>query len=243
MAGGGRPPPYQPWTKGARMSSFLQVSDRWLTDHPGASAGVVGLSGLTSPSEYPALEAATAQVEEALAGRFSDRAAIKEDPVIQAYTAYYKRFKKTYQVASQVESVALKGRSIPRLMPTVQAMFTAELKNMILTAGHDRVALAGPVRLESSIGDESFITISGKDQPLKPGDMFMADDKGIISDVIYGPDSRSKITAQTSEALFAAYAPAGVPPEAVQAHLEDIAAFCRLISDQVAVDFLEVHTA
>ena len=46
---------------------------------------------------------------------------------IPAYNACYKGFKKTYHVQLQLESVALKGRSIPRVAALMEAMFMAEL--------------------------------------------------------------------------------------------------------------------
>ena len=63
--------------------------------------------------------------------------------MIQAYAAYYERFNKTYHVQLQLESVALKGKSIPRVSALVEAMFMAELENLLLTAGHDLDVVQG----------------------------------------------------------------------------------------------------
>lgn len=221
----------------------LEVSPAWRQAFPNAAAGVLAVSGLVQPPAWPELDQASQQVEDQLRRRFGDRAAIKETPIAQAYTAYYKRFKKTYHVLQQVESVALKGKSIPRFSAAVQAMFTAELKNMLLTAGHDLDQVQGTVSLEVAQGDESFLGLGGRQAILKAGDMFIRDQAGIISAVIYGPDERTKITPATGRALFCVYAPPGVGGGPVEAHLQDIGSYLRLFAPQAAIDLLQVQQA
>ena len=92
---------------------------------------------------------------------------------IQAYTAYYKRFNKTYHVLLQLESVAFKGRSIPRVAALVEAMFMAELNNQLLTAGHDLDVLRLPVTVGIAAGNEQYTMLNGREQALANGDMFM----------------------------------------------------------------------
>jgi len=221
----------------------LIVSPQWRQGFPGACAGLLALSEVSCPQACPELDRARAEVEADLGRRFADRQAVKGHPRIQVYTAYYKRFKKTYHVAQQVESVATKGKQIPAAAPLVQAMFMAELKNLLLTAGHDRQTLRGPVRLEMADGGESYQGLGGQIQQLKAGDMFIADDLGVLSSVIYGPDERSKITRSTSAAIFCVYGPAGVEPLAVEDHLKDIAVYARLFSPAAKTDLLKVYRA
>ena len=221
----------------------LVVSDNWRKTHPGAAVGALAVSGAAAPQTWPELDSARTALEADLRRRFKDRDSIRDLPLIKAYTAYYKRFKKTYHVALQVESVAVKGKGIPAVAPLVQAMFMAEMKNLLLTAGHDRRALQGPVRLETAEGREAYQGMGNRPLTLKAGDMFIADDLGIISSVIYGPDERSKITRATTEALYCVYAVPGVEPEAVESHLRDIAGYIRLFAPGAAVDLLRVHPA
>ncbi len=221
----------------------LQVSPAWRRAFPGAVAGLLAVSGAAADSENSALAEAKRRLEQELAEQFPDRAAIKADPVIQAYAAHYKRFKKTYFVTLQVESVALKGRSIPQVTPLVTAMFMAELKNRLLTAGHDLSKVQGPVRLEAAQGGEEYLGMGGRKQVIKAGDMFMADQAGVISDVVYGPDERSKITAATGQALFAVYAPAGIGARAVKQHLADIRDYIRLFAPKAETLLLETYQA
>lgn len=224
---------------------MLTVSDAWKTTYPGASAGVLLMTGLANPAEHPDLDREKASLEEALRAEFDgmDRGRIRTLPPFDAYNAYFSRFGKTYHVQLQVESIAFKGRTIPRVATLVEAMFMAELKNRLLTAGHDADALQGAVRLDAARGSESYTMMNGQQQTLKVGDMYMADAEGVISSVVYGPDGRTRITPNTSRALFAVYAPPGVSADSVRWHLEDISRTIRLVVPAAEVASLDVHTA
>ncbi len=172
------------------------VTEVWKTAYPGAAVGVLAMHTVVNPEHHPVLEKQKEELENQLRSRFSsyDRAALKALPTIQAYNTYYKRYKKTYHVQLQLESVVFKGKSIPRVAGLVEAMFMAELKNLLLTAGHDLAAVQMPVGIDVAKGTERYIRLNGQEQELKPGDMMIADAQGVISSVIYGPDRRTQFT-------------------------------------------------
>jgi len=201
------------------------------------------MRNVVNPESHAALDKRKEELENQLRARFSDydRAALKALPTIQAYNAYYKRFKKTYHVQLQLESVIFKGRSIPPMAALVEAMFMAELKNLLLTAGHDLEAVQMPVRLDVAKGGERYIRLNGQEQELKAGDMMMADARGIISCVLYGPDFRTRIIPETRHVLFTVYAPAGIGEQAVYDHLQDIQANVLLVAPEASTESLEVY--
>ena len=211
---------------------MITVTDSFRTTFPGARLGVLAMTGVINPPSHAGLEEHKVQVEEELRRRYAgfDRPRFKELSAIRAYDAYYKKFDKSYHVLLQLESVALKGKPIPRVAALVESMFMAELKNMLLTAGHDWDKLVQPLTLDVSAGGETFTGIRGKEETLYPGDMFIRDDGGIISSVVYGPDARTCITADTRNVLFTVYAPEGIGEEAVRAHLLDIETYVHLVS-------------
>lgn len=224
---------------------MLIVSDSWKTAFPGAVVGALVLRNVANPESHAALEQRKEELESQLRARFAPggRAAIRTLPVIQAYAAYFERFKKTYHVQLQLESVALKGKSIPHVAALVEAMFMAELQNLLLTAGHDLAAVQMPARLDVSTGSERYVRLDGQEQVLKPGDMMVADAQGVISDVIYGPDLRTRITPDTRRALFVVYAPAGIGAQAVRQHLEGIQANVALVAPEAMAESLDVYVA
>ncbi|MFQ5420492.1 MAG: phenylalanine--tRNA ligase beta subunit-related protein [Anaerolineae bacterium] len=227
------------------MEWILNISEAWRKAYPGAAVGVLALRGVSNPAGHEGLAARKGELERKLRERFGadGRPAIKADPIIQAYTRYYKRFKKTYHVLLQMESVALKGQPIPDVAALVEAMFMAELQDGLLTAVHDLDKLAPPIRLDVAQGDESYTRINSQEQRLKRGDMYIADAEGILSSIIYGPDERTRITPETGEALFTTYAPPGIGETAVRRHMQAILDFVKIFSPTVRVDWMEVYHA
>ena len=121
----------------------------------------------------------------------------------------------------QLESVA-RGKAIPSALPPVSAMFMAELKNGILTAGQDLDAVLLPILSRISDGTEGYTALGGKSVTCVPGDQFITDQTGILSSMLRGPDQRTAITAETKRYLFTTYAPAGVSEESLHKHLTGI---------------------
>ncbi|HOU12619.1 MAG TPA: phenylalanine--tRNA ligase beta subunit-related protein [Anaerolineae bacterium] len=224
---------------------MLTLTEAWQTAYPTASIGILAMRGVANPAPCPALQVRKAALEVELRERFAGktRTDIKALPEFEAYTAYYKRFKKTYHVQLQLESVTFKDKPIPSVSALVETMFMGELKNFLLTAIHDLDMIQPPVRIDVADGSEVYVTMSGQSQALKPGDMFIADAVGVLSSIIYGPDVRTQVTPDTRNVLFTVYAPEGITPEAVQRHLEDTRDFVWLIAPDAEVAALTVYCA
>lgn len=222
---------------------MFTVSPTWKTTYPGAAVGVLAMRDVANPERHAALDQRKEELEAELRSRFSgyDRAALKALPTIQAYNAYYKQFKKTYHVQLQLESVVLKGKTIPSGAALVEAMFMAELKNLLLTAGHDLESVHMPVGIDVADGSERYVRINGQEQVLKLGDMMITDAQGIMSSVVYGPDRRTQIRPETSQVLFTVYAPSGIGQEAVHEHLRDIQANVLLVAPKAGTTSLQVY--
>ena len=222
---------------------MFSVSEACKATYPGAAAGILVMKNVANPARHSEFDGHKEAFQKQLRSRFAgyDRAGLKALPTIQAYNTYYKRYKKSYHVQLQLESVALKGRSIPRIAALVEAMFLAELNSLLLTAGHDLETVQPPIRLEVAEGTESYTLLNGKEQLLKAGDMFMADAEGVISSVIYGPDRRTRITPETRQVFFGVYAVPGVANQTIQDHLEDIRDNIMIFAQEAEVDLLQVY--
>jgi DNA/RNA-binding domain of Phe-tRNA-synthetase-like protein len=222
---------------------MLTVTNDWKKTFPGAHVGFLSIGGALNPERHSELDAVKRKLEDDLRTRFSDPAQIRSVEQIKAYTSYYKRFKKSYHIQHQLESIVFKGKSIPRVAALVEAMFIAELRNMLLTAGHDRDSIEGRITVDVSKGTEKYIRINGQEQELKAGDMMMADEQGVISSVIYGPDHRTMITPKTLNVLFATYAAPGIARDDVRKHLEDIASYVKLIAPDARIETVKIYCA
>jgi DNA/RNA-binding domain of Phe-tRNA-synthetase-like protein len=214
------------------LSEVLRATAGWKSAFPSAVVGVLVLRGVDNPEQSAALEVHKRRLETDLRAHAArvGRDGIDSEPVVRAYVDYYRARGKTYQVKAQWESVALEGKPIPRRAALVEAMFMAELKNLILTAGHDLAALALPLQVDETHTEHRYRLLNDTERVLDDGDMMMVDGKGIVSSVLHGPDRRTRIRPETREVLFAVYAPAGVGENVVREHLEDIRANVRIVA-------------
>lgn len=228
---------------GTFSETLLQPTEAWRKAHLQACVGILTIDDLYNPLYPAALESRKPKLAADLREKYAgmDRASLRKLPVLKAYAEYYRRFNKTYHVQLQLESVVLKGKSFPRISPLVDAMFMAELDSLLLTAGHDLASVRGPVRLDTADGHETYTCLQGKTETLKSGDMYMADQLGVISSILYGPDRRTRIRPGTQRVLYTVYAPPGISPAAVMDHLVSLNELVRLVYPDCASIELKLY--
>lgn len=222
---------------------MFEVTSAWQTAYPDALAGLLVMRAVINPARDPGLESRKAALEEQLRERFAgqDRAAISGHPVLHAYSEYYRRFKKTYHLQLQLESIVLKGKTIPSVAALVEAMFMAEMQDLLLAAGHDLDLLRLPLTLDVAAGTEKYTLLRGAEQTLKAGDMLIRDQAGVISSILYGPDQRTQITPATHSVVFTVYAPPGIDEDMVTAHLHHIRENVMVFAPEAQVELLKVY--
>lgn len=222
---------------------IIKVNE-WAGKYPGASVGILIMLNVTNERSSEELNRHKREIEAELRIRYKEfsRKKIKSIHPIDVYDTYYKKFGNNYHVLHQLESVA-GGKPIPTVSSLVEAMFMAELKNMLLTAGHDLEKIQLPLEGKISTGIEEYTGISGKDILAVKDDMLITDAAGVISSIIKGPDSRTKINPGTNRALFVVYVPSGINEKLVYDHLEDIENYVRISSDQAITDTKKVYQA
>ncbi len=199
-------------------------TDHWRTAHPGATIGLLEISGVEKVVKSAQLDERKRDAERSLRERYAGftRTQFLSLPVMAAYSLYYQRFDKTYHVLQQVESIVLKGKNLPNVTPLVDANFMAEVDTLILTASHDADKLGGEILMDAAgVGDE-MAQMNGSKKAVLLGDMVMRDAHGVCCSIIYGQDNISPLTPESTHALYIAYAPGGVSAEQVAAHLQRI---------------------
>jgi DNA/RNA-binding domain of Phe-tRNA-synthetase-like protein len=145
---------------------MFTITETWKTAYPDAHAGVLVMQSVANPDTHPEMERLKQGIESQLRAQFAgkNRKVLETVPTIAAYMHYYKQFKKTYHVQAQLESIVFKGKPIPNVAALVEAMFMAEVKNLLLTAGHDFDRLELPVTLSVARGSERYTLLRGKEQ-------------------------------------------------------------------------------
>ncbi|HHN8247241.1 TPA: phenylalanine--tRNA ligase beta subunit-related protein [Clostridioides difficile] len=164
---------------------------------------------------------------------------IKTEPV-SSYIKYYKKFKKTYPVLLQLESILLKSKGIPDVGVTIESMFLAELKNLLLTAGHDLDKMELPLKIELANGSEHFYGIGGKEHILTKDDLFLSDNIGILSSILNGPDNRTAITKDTKNIMYFVYGPDKISEKQIQDHLNDIKHYISSAFPDLKVNSIDI---
>lgn len=214
-------------------------TEEWKSTHPGAVIGLLEVSRVTNNhASSPTLDARKREVVSRLRAKYKDfsRQDFLSIPAMAAYQKYYKRFSKTYHVLLQLESIVLKGKSLPNVSLLVDANFTAEVETLALTAGHDVSKLSGSIVMDVARAGDQFTQMGGAVKSALVGDMVMRDEFGVCCSIIHGQDERSPITPETTHALYVVYAPAGVPVEAVQKQLQKIEEHIRLFSPEAVTE-------
>ena len=210
----------------------ITVTDAWRQAHPGAQMGFLEISGVDNTRPAPALDQEKRAIEERMRenyARFS-RENFLDMPVMQAYHRYYRKFGYTYHVLLQLESVVLKGKSLPNVSPLVDANFAAELETLILTAGHDVDQLEAPVVIDVAREGDEIVQMNGNRKDVPVGDMLMRDAQGVACSILRGQDNRSPISKATTHVLYVSYVPDGVTDAQVRAQLDAMEKYVRFVS-------------
>ena len=221
---------------------MIKLSPGWKDKIPGASVGLIVFLNVPNQLVSPELTKAKNVLEIELRDRFGDldRKSLREQPTMAAYDAFYRQFRKSYHVQLQLESVVFKGKSIFSPSALVGCMFMAELKTGLLTAAHDFNMLQLPLLADIAEGGETYQRLDGSQQELKVGDLYIKDQQGILSSVIYGPDQRTQIQPGTSQAAFTTYGPPGISPAQIEEQLEILEGYVRLFAPDLERELLIV---
>ncbi len=221
---------------------MFNLSEEWKEQDPPSCVGVLGLANCPNLPDHPDLAAARSKLVQELIDSYQnlDREALRREPVFAAYEAFYRRFRKTYHVQLQLESVVHKGKPLFSPSALVSAMFMAELKTGLLTAAHDADSLKGQLTASIANGDEVYTRLDGSSQTLKAGDLYIQDQIGILSSVIYGPDHRTRIRQDTSAVIYTTYGPPGISKGQIQDQLEILEGYIMVFAPDLVRSFLSV---
>lgn len=216
----------------------ITATDAWKEAHPGAQMGLLEISSVGNSRPAPALDREKLAIEERLREKYAgfSRNDFLGLPVMAAYHRYYRKFGYTYHVLLQLESIALKGKSLPNVSPLVDANFAAELETLILTAGHDVAQLEAPIVIDVAREGDEIIQMNGKRKEVPVGDMLMRDAQGVTCTILRGQDKRSPISKGTTHVLYVSYVPEGVIEEQVRAQLDAMEKHVRLFAPNCVVE-------
>lgn len=166
---------------------------------------------------------------------------VKTEPACY-YRKYYKKFNKTYPVLLQMESLLFKNSKIPDAGPFIEPMFLAEVKNLILTAGHDFEKIKFPLQIDAANGGEVFTGISNFNQTLVKDDLFLSDNKGVLSSIMNGPDYHTRISSNTKKVMYFVYGMEGLEEYQIMQHMKQIENYIKIYSPSSETTFMKLFS-
>lgn len=206
----------------------LLVTEAFWALFPTARIGVVtahGLDNLVAVEQAAALLAAEASQRAASL----EGAEIASHPAVAPWRAAYARFgMKPSQYRSSIESMlrAAQAQRVRSISPLVDLYNAVSLRHALPCGGEDLAAIVGDVRLTRAAGGEPFRTIGAtEDDPARAGEVIYRDDVGAICRCWNWREAdRTKLTAQTRDAVLVVEALPEHAPALLDAALADLAA-------------------
>ena len=151
------------------------------------------------------------------------------------YFRYFRKFKKTYPVMMQFESVLLKGREFPRWNPVTAVPFLVELETHVLCGTHDIDRLMGPVALYQAESKEPFESLRGEEVHTYPGDVAGRDAGGIIFSMIAGADARTCAKDGSFHVFYPVFGVPGQDPAALRAVQTRMAEYAGVLAKNAQI--------
>ena len=221
---------------------MLHIDPSVKEKYPDLLFGVMVMEQVHNPEINKELNVKKQALEKNLRQQFEgyDRKALKALQPIDKYNQFYKQFKKTYHVQHQLESIVLKNKNLPNVAALVESMFMSEVKNLLLTAGYDFSTVSENVNVKLADGNASFEGIGNRSKTPPQNDILFTDSNSILGSIICGPDHKSRITPQTTKALFVIYGVPGITYTQIKKHLEDIEMNVKVIAPDSYVSHLSI---
>ncbi|MEV5388244.1 phenylalanine--tRNA ligase beta subunit-related protein [Streptomyces sp. NPDC052721] len=227
------------------MTFTLTVSDEVRALAPGFTHVAVEAHGIVNG---PSTEASSALLDDAarrLATRLSGRAP-HEDPHMAAwrevYTAFGAKPSRTRNSAEALAKRALSEAGLPRINLLVDLYNAISVARLIPVGGEDTDRVRGGMRLVRATGEEDFVTVAAGAEAIEhpePGGVVWRDDAGVTCrrwNWRQGP--RTRLTEETTSAIFLLETLAPVPVEEARAAATELAELLEKFSPGARI---EVH--
>ena len=152
------------------------------------------------------------------------------------YFRYFRKFKKTYPVMMQFESVLLKGREFPRWNAVTAVPFLVELETHVLCGTHDIDRLMGPVELYQAEEKTPFEGLRGDEVHTYPGDVTGRDAGGIIFSMIAGADDRTCIHPDSRHVFHPVFGTPDTDQAVIENALRRLEFFVKVLAPDAEIE-------
>ena len=162
---------------------------------------------------------------------YDRKAVFGENP----YYRFFKKFKKTYPVMLQFESLAFKGRPFPDFNPVTDVAFLLEVTTFVLSGTHDIDQLQGGIELYLATEKEDF---EGMREMLHtyPGDCCARDDRGIIFSEIAGTDNRTCAKPDSRNVFYPIFGTPDLPKDIIEGAMETLVEYIKVLAPAAEIE-------
>lgn len=151
------------------------------------------------------------------------------------YFRFFRKFKKTYPVMMQFESVLLKGRPFPDFNPVAEVPFLMEIVTHVLSGAHDVDQISGTVKLYSATEKEEFPGMRGQPFHTYPGDFCGRDEKGIIFSLIAGADDRTCARPDSTHVFYPLFGTPDLPVSVLEEAMEVLVRYVKVLAPEAKI--------
>ncbi len=149
---------------------------------------------------------------------------------------FFKKFRKTYPVMMQFESVLFKGRPFPAEDPVTGIAFLTELTTHMLSGTHDMDQIQGEVELYSGTAKEDFTGMQGRILHTYPGDFCARDKAGIVFSLIAGTDDRTSAKTDSTHVLYPVFGTPDMPVSMIEEAMAVLIRYVRVLSPEAEIE-------
>ena len=152
------------------------------------------------------------------------------------YVRFFKKFKKTYPVMMQFESVMFKGRPFPEFNPVSEVAFLMEIVTHVLSGAHDIDRIRGTVELYSAVCKEEFPGLRGTPFHTYPDDFCGRDEAGIIFSEIAGADERTCAKQESTHILYPVFGTPELDETVIRNAMDVLIRYIQVLSPNARIE-------
>jgi DNA/RNA-binding domain of Phe-tRNA-synthetase-like protein len=193
----------------------FSLSSRYRAAYPQTPFGLTLVTGVTPTENPPGFDQHKRQLLRKM--RAKDRLPAITGR-IDAYDAFFRSFGYDCPLPKHLKRTVNSG--FPRYNLIVDAHFLAEMCAGILVAVADRTRFDGALTLDLAGVGETCLGLGAREFALKEGEIVLRDEKDVVCVLCQGADEKTRVNADTREALFYAFGIPGIEPERIAEGLE-----------------------
>jgi DNA/RNA-binding domain of Phe-tRNA-synthetase-like protein len=140
------------------------------------------------------------------------------DERVERFDGFFRQRGHRCPLPHQLRKTRTQG--LPRIDPLVDALLLLEMSHGLLMGIQDLARVEGTLVYDRAAAGEGFAGMRGA-VSCGDGEPVVRDGAGIIAAYFQGPDHRTRITAETRDLLFLAFAAPGIPAAALHTALDE----------------------